>query len=165
MAEIAKNVPEAADAAPGFGRFEFHPLSTPSVFIAEDGKTAKGTWYSIGADCYPNEDGTGNCSWNCGKICADFVKEGDDWKIWHVVFANDFMVQTGTDVGELQSIYIRGTNPDELAFGNPTIPMLAHNPSYTWCDQYPPLSDAYETLTPENSYGPEGHPDYKGSEG
>lgn len=32
----------------GYGRFLFHPLSTPNVTLAEDGKTAQGTWYSIG---------------------------------------------------------------------------------------------------------------------
>ena len=150
------------DEAPGYGRFLFHPLSTPLVYVAGDGKTAQGTWYSIGADCYPEADGTADCSWNCQKICADFIKEPGGWKIWHVVFSQDFTVKTGHDTSELQSIYIRGTGRDEIDFGDPTIPMLAHDPSYTWCDNYPPLNDPYETFTDEISYGPEGHPDYEG---
>lgn len=144
----------------GYGRFLFHPLSTPNVVLAEDGKTAQGTWYSIGADCYPLADGTADCSWNCQKICADFIKEPSGWKIWHVVFSNDFLCRTGHGVSELQSIYIRGTGRDERDFGTPTIPMLAHDPSYTWCDNYPPLNGPYETFTAEISYGPEGHPKY-----
>ena len=48
LKEIGK--PEAPS---GYGRFLFHPLSTPNVTLAEDGKTAQGTWYSIGTDCYP----------------------------------------------------------------------------------------------------------------
>ena len=151
-----------AGEAPGYGRFLFHPLSTPLVYVAGDGKTAQGTWYSIGADCYPEADGTADCSWNCQKICADFIKEPGGWKIWHVVFSQDFTVKTGHDTSELQSIYIRGTGRDEIDFGDPTIPMLAHDPSYTWCDNYPPLNDPYETFTDEISYGPEGHPDYEG---
>lgn len=150
------------------GRFEknpgqllFHPLSTPNVNLAGDGKTAQGTWYSIGADCYPREDGTAECSWNCQKICADFIKEKGGWKIWHVVFSNDFTVETGHDLGEQQTIYIRGTGRDEVEFGDPTIAMMAHDPSYTWCDNYPPLNDPYETFTDEISYGPEGHPKYE----
>ena len=154
-----KNLPEGAD--PGTGRFLFHPLSTPIVYIAEDGKTAQGTWYSIGADCYPLPEGEADCSWNCQKISADFVKEPGGWKIWHVVFANDFLCRTGHNVSELQSIYIRGTGRDEIDFGQPTIPMLAHDPSYTWCDNYPPLNGPYETFTDEISYGPEGHPNYE----
>ena len=149
------------DEAPGYGRFLFHPLSTPLVYVAGDGKTAQGTWYSIGADCYPEADGTADCSWNCQKICADFIKEPGGWKIWHVVFSQDFTVKTGHDTSELQSIYIRGTGRDEIDFGDPTIPMLAHDPSYTWCDNYPPLNDPYETFTDEISYGPEGHPNYE----
>ena len=150
------------DEEPGYGRFLFHPLSTPNVNLAEDGKTAQGTWYSIGADCYPKENGEGDCSWICQKICADFIKESGGWKIWHVFFSMDFMVKSGQGVGELQSIYIRGTSRDETDFGAPTIPMLAHDPSYTWCDNYPPLNGPYETFTDEISYGPEGHPKYDG---
>jgi len=78
-----------------------------------------------------------------------------------VVFSNDFQVKFGQSVSELQSIYIRGTGRDEIDFGNPTVPMLAHDPSYTWCDNYPPLNDPYETFTDEISYGPEGHPNYE----
>ena len=148
------------DEAPGYGRFLYHPLSTPNGNLAEDGKTAQGTWYSIGADCYPTADGE-DCNWNCQKICADFIKEPGGWKIWHVVFSNDFQVKFGQSVSELQSIYIRGTGRDEIDFGTPTIPMLAHDPSYTWCDNYPPLNDPYETFTDEISYGPEGHPNYE----
>lgn len=72
------------------------------------------------------------------------------------------MIKTGHPVSELQSVYIRGTGRDEIDFGEPTIPMLAHNPSYSWCDNYPPLNDPYETFTDEISYGPEGHPNYQG---
>lgn len=159
---VAAVNPAVAEEALGYGRFMFHPLSTPNVNLAEDGKTAQGTWYSIGADCYPNPDGTGDCNWNCQKICADFIKEPGGWKIWHVVFSNDFMIKTGHPVSELQSVYIRGTGRDEIDFGEPTIPMLAHNPSYSWCDNYPPLNDPYETFTDEISYGPEGHPNHQG---
>ena len=148
------------DAPSGYGRFLLHPLSTPNVTLAEDGKTAQGTWYSIGTDCYPLANGEADCTWNCQKICADFIKEPGGWKIWHVIFSNDFINKTGHSVGELQSIYIRGTGRDEIDFGTPTISMLAHDPSYTWCDNYPPLNGPYETFTDELSYGPEGHPNY-----
>lgn len=158
ISQAVEEVKDIPGAEPGYGRFLFHPLSTPNVNLAEDGKTAQGTWYSIGADCYPGEDGTADCNWNCQKICADFVKEQGGWKIWHVVFSNDFSVQTGHDLGEQMSIYIRGTGRDEIDFGDPTISMLAHDPSYTWCDNYPPLNDPYDTFTDEISYGPEGHP-------
>ena len=157
LAAIGKEVAES-----GYGRFLFHPLSTPLVYVAEDGRTAQGTWYSIGVDCYPEADGTADTNWNCQKICADFIKEPGGWKIWHVLFSQDFTVKTGHDVSELQSIYIRGTGRDEIDFGTPTIPMLTHNPSYTWCDNYPPLNDPYQMFTEEISYGPEGHPNYEG---
>ena len=50
------------DAPSGYGRFLLHPLSTPNVTLAEDGKTAQGTWYSIGTDCYPLANGEADCT-------------------------------------------------------------------------------------------------------
>lgn len=144
------------------GCFALQPLSTPHVVLADDGKTAQGTWYSIGVDCRGKADGDAECNWKAEKICADLIKEAGGWKIWHLFISWDYSVEAGRSAGEYQAIYIRGTDPDETEFGTPTIPMLAHDPSYTWCDNYPPLGEAYATFTDEISYGPEGHPKYDG---
>ena len=79
----------AADLGDGVGTMNAHPISTGLVQLAGDGKTAKGLWYSIGQDTKPNGDGTALAMWNTGKVAIDFVKEGDAWKIWHIVEAND----------------------------------------------------------------------------
>ncbi len=144
------------------GYFSLQPISTPHVVLADDGKTAQGTWYSIGVDCRGQEDGGAECNWKAEKICADFVKQEDGWKIWHLFLSWDYSVEAGRSASEYNSIYIRGTGADEIEFGTPTIPMLAHDPSYTWCDNYPPLNAAYATFTDQISYGPEGHPNYTG---
>ena len=49
-----------------------------------------------------------------------------------------------------------------VEFGTPTIPMNVHDNTYNWADNYPPMPEPYDTLTPELSYGPEGHPMLKG---
>jgi hypothetical protein len=144
------------------GYFALQPLSTPHVVIADDGKTAQGTWYSIGVDCRGKGPGQAECNWNAEKICADFVKEADGWKIWHLFVSWDYSVEAGHSASEYTTIYIRGTGVDETEFGTPTVPMLAHDPSYTWCDNYPPLNEmTYATFTEEIGYGPEGHPKYE----
>lgn len=149
----------------GYGSFSIHPLSTPHVVLAGDGKTAQGTWYSIGQDSVAKPDGSADGKWHCQLISGDFVKESDgSWKIWHLFVSSDFMVQSGHSVGELQSIYIRGTSQDEIDFGEPTIDMLAHDPSYAWMDNYPPLGKPYETFTEDIGYGPLGHPNYEDEE-
>lgn len=153
-----ENIPENL----GYGSFAIQPLSTPHIILADDGKTAQGTWYSIGQESYGLPGGEADAKWHCQKICADLVKEADgSWKIWHLFISSDFMIGAGHDTSELQSIYIRGTSPDEKSFGKPTVSMLAHDPSYTWGDNYPPLGDTYETYSDEIGYGPEGHPKYE----
>ena len=90
----------AADLGDGVGTMNAHPISTGLVELAGDGKTAKGLWYSIGQDTYPNGDGTAKALWNTGKVAIDFVKEGDAWKIWHIVEANDIVSEAGTAYGD-----------------------------------------------------------------
>ena len=38
--------------------------------------------------------------------------------------------------------------------------LRTYDPDYGWADNYPPMPDPYYTFRPEESYGPEGHPDY-----
>ena len=75
------------------GEFESELLGTPVIEIAADGKTAKGMWMSLmvvgkavetkiqvaNQIAGPNPQ----AAWIWWKSSADFVKEGDEWKIWH----------------------------------------------------------------------------------
>ena len=98
------------------------------------------------------------------KICADFIKEDGKFKLYHIVVANDQNYQAGTNYSA--DTYI-DPKDDALAveFGNPTIPMNVHDNTYNWADNYPPMPEPYDTLTLEDSYGPEGHPMLKGGKG
>ncbi len=75
-----------------------HLASTPCIEVAGDGKTAKGTFLSLG-----NGTGIKNLekkevreSWCIGKYAIDFIKnpETGEWKIWHLhwyrLIINDF---------------------------------------------------------------------------
>ena len=75
----------------GIGQLLLHVTTTAIIEIAEDGKTAKGYWYSPGMI---SESGSAASSiWEA--YGADFVKEGDDWKIWHLHMFTDFMCGFG----------------------------------------------------------------------
>ena len=142
----------AADLGDGVGTMNAHPISTGLVELAGDGKTAKGLWYSIGQDTYPNGDGT-------AKVAIDFVKEGDAWKIWHIVEANDIVSEAGTAYGDGPVYLDYETDPVAVEFGTPTIPMITHDATFNWWDNYPAPPTPYDTWSDEISYGPEGYPE------
>lgn len=70
------------------GRMQLHAMLTPIVEIAEDGNTAKGVWDSWGPGV---RDGNSDHIWGWVKYGVDFVKEGNEWKIWHMQVYPVFM--------------------------------------------------------------------------
>ena len=65
-----------------------------------------------------------------------------------------------------QAVYL----PDEenaafVEFGTPNLPMRTHNEMFNWLDNYPAPPVPYQSYNEDNSYAPEGHPDYVEEEG
>ena len=142
------------------GNLYAHPLTTGLVEVAQDGKTAKGLWYSIGHEAKALPDGTAQVQWMLGKVAADFVREEDGWKIWHIVISTDVDCEAGHDYGEYP-VYVdwssASDNPVRKEFGTPTVEMLTHDVTFNWWDDYPAMPPKnYQTFTDEISYGPEG---------
>lgn len=162
LALLRKHHPEVPDGAIGTGCIDNHPVSSPFIEIAEDGSTARGLWYSFGQESWIGEDGEAEGCWMLSKYAADFALEGGEWKIWHIVVSNDVYTYAGVSFGEQKDIFGPGENLLEQHFGKPTIPMLTHDAKFCWLDDYPPMPRPYVTFSAENSYGPEGHPDFKG---
>ena len=127
------------------------PVSTGLVELAGDGRTAKGLWYCIGQESVP-----GRAMWVTGKVAMDFVKEGDAWKIWHVVEANDLSGEAGEAYSAGEPYWDPASDPVALAFGTPDVAVLTHDPNFNWWDDYPAMPRPYDTFTDELSYGPEG---------
>lgn len=145
----------------GYGDLIAHHVSTPCVVLADDGKTAKGVWYSLGVECTGNPDGTCKAMWYPERVCADFVKENDgEWRIWHVLVSNDVTYEAGTNLGDVETF----TGKPSLAqqeFGTPTLPYVVHNPDYGWSDAYPTVPPvAYVSYDPEKNFGAEGRPQW-----
>ena len=141
----------------GNGYLAFHPASTGLVELAGDGRTAKGLFYSIAQETEPNGDGTARALWMPEKIAVDFIREEDGWKIWHIVIANDLTNEAGGNYEKTPVYLDYATDPVAVEFGTPTIPMITHDATFNWWDNYPPMPRPYETFADEISYGPEGY--------
>lgn len=143
------------------GCLTHHPVSTGLVELAGDGKTAKGMWYCISQETTSLPGGSAEALWLMEKLAIDFQKEGDGWRIWHLIIATDLYCEAGTDYS-LQPVYSDpATDPVAQEFGVPTIRMLTHDTTFNWWDNYPPAPEPYFTFTNDISYGHEGHPHYK----
>ena len=138
------------------GNMYAHPASTGLVELAGDGKSAKGMWYCIAQETTALADGTADARWILEKVAVDFLKEGDDWKIWHIVIAMDLNCESG-EAYEKQPVYVDWDNdPVKCEFGVPTIEKLLHDPTFNWWDNYPFMPEPYASFCDEISYGPEG---------
>ena len=142
----------------GWGCSSFHETTTPMLYIAGDGKTARGLWHVPGQETIMRPNGEAECYWTMDDMAADFVKEDGGWKLWHLVVCNDFFVEAGTDFQEGTLDPLTGYDPFREEFGVPDVPMVVHNPRYNLGDNYPPMPLPYETYTVEGSMAPEGHP-------
>ena len=84
----------------GIGTFRVFPVACPVIEVAEDGETAKGLWYCWGS--HAQVTGCGPTSnWTWGYFAADFVREGDSWKLWHLQVTNDVDARCGTSWGKI----------------------------------------------------------------
>jgi hypothetical protein len=66
------------------GTLAIHPINTPVIEVAGDGKTAKAVWIANGL--YATKDdqtGKGQCTWEWDRYGVDFIKEDGKWKFWH----------------------------------------------------------------------------------
>lgn len=159
MDEIARwYVIERSEKYLDKGLSVFHPINTPYIRLAGDGKTARGLFYSIGEESYGSANGEASAYWMNEKVAVDFVKEDGEWRIWHLVVANDFTLPAGTDLDTIKIGETEIENASKEMFGSPTMTMLVHNTRYNWCDDYPPIPKEYFAFDIKESYAPEGHP-------
>lgn len=143
------------------GALLMHTLTTPLVEVAEDGKTAQGMWYSLGQVTNAGPDGKATGQWMHERYAVDFIKEDDQWKIWHFFVGTDL----GTEAGKPFTGKM-GPAPDadpeqakamrEImeALPKPTIPGEFYHCKYGWHNE-PHFPVPYATHTAALSYGPE----------
>lgn len=148
---------KSKDEIYGIGPFKVKPMACPVIEIAADEKTAKGLWFCQGA--YTEVDTAGPVSkWTWGYFAADFIRENDEWKVWHLLYVNDVDSVCGQSWGKPVTPY-----PDLPEFEplrsyrlpEPTVPCLVrelYNPARPLIPT-PKLPEAYESFTDTFSYG------------
>lgn len=67
------------------GELHVHTLATPIIVVADDGKTAKGSWDSPGMESLTGKGRKPEARWAWCKYGVDFIKTPKGWKIWHLV--------------------------------------------------------------------------------
>ena len=177
----------------GVGTGLMHPLSTKLLCLAEDGKTARGMWMGIAYETAPGDDGNLDAKWINERLAADFIKEDDGWKIWHLFIGTNYVLSVGEDYDE-QPLNTRPITreeggpdwytyghgrearegllalfdqipeyPEREAFLDGRIPEEIYTALYNDPVTFPPLPEDYVTYDPARGYGPEGFARFAGN--
>ncbi len=139
----------------GHGFMETHTVSTPIVYLAGDGKTARFLGYDQGQQSVGKGDGTARVLFTFGNIFADCVKEDGEWRIWHLILERDHTVNAD-EVYSVPAHRPFGDDPLDAEAGNPTFPCDVYDNFYGWADLYKKMPKEYYSYSDAESYGPNG---------
>jgi len=159
----------------GSGTFMFHTNTTPVIEVAEDGKTAKGLWYSVGKLVQtPGGKQSPMNMWE--RYGVDFIKVDGKWKIWHFFVHTDFSAGPGQSWAADDMKMPEGFDPGAMPDGGGQPPMMGggeagesasapsptiasengdvRGPTYDPPTEYPRVPVPYKTFSETFSYGP-----------
>ncbi len=123
---------------PPAGMMAIHPVVSPIIVVAGDGKTAKGVWLTNGFVAGVNQEtGEQRAMWEWGTYGVDFIKENGKWKFWHFHIYRLF--QTGWDKG------LKDWDPDREVMKVPD----DIKPDGPGVDDYPYRKDRVFVLKPD----------------
>ncbi|MBB6253258.1 nuclear transport factor 2 family protein [Nitrospirillum iridis] len=163
LAALSRRHPEIKDTPDNLliGTSMMHTLTTPLVVVADDGRTAKGLWYTIGqVSQTPLGQPDANYMWE--RYAIDFIKEDGVWKIWHFNVFTDIATQPGGDWTKPGSAPKIALEPGEvLPWQDPEappfdIPMERYK-GYALTEvrgEKPLIPVPYRTFSETFSYGP-----------
>ena len=82
------------------------------------------------------------------------VKQGDEWRIWHIVFAHDHTIELGEDYGSLP--VLGWEDPLYAKYGDPTVKQTVYDPLFGWEYIYEDMPRGFSTYEDKGGYGPDG---------
>ena len=102
--KLRAQYPDDEDIEGRNGLLDLRALASPIIEVAKDAETAKGLWLVPGTQTfYSDAHGGMQAHWAWIKLAADFVPEGDAWRIWHLVITPCFCApyeKSWIDAGE-----------------------------------------------------------------
>jgi hypothetical protein len=128
------------------GKMNLHPLTTPVIEVAADGKTAKGVWIAPGVSVSPKR-----ALWEWVKYGIDFIKEDGKWKFWHKHDYGIFLTEHGKSWVEVPEKPNYPIVPDEYKPDRPNPYEKAYSPN-TKTELIPIPPEPYETFDEKNAY-------------
>lgn len=111
------------------GNFALHELTTPVIEVAEDGRTAKGMWFTWGANTNNHPQKGLIAIWQALKYNHTFVKEDGQWK--YLDFRAHLIMRSPFDQGWVKEPYIHGSTikgTDESSQIKSDEPTSIHDP-------------------------------------
>jgi hypothetical protein len=171
-----------SNLALGLGQMSTHTANTHLVELSDDGLTAQYLAIDSGQVTYGHPDGTADEYFTSGTILADLIKEGDEWKIWHLKLQHDSTCSAkfsgrkssvrpprppeDADKGEqapppsMPKAKYLGPDPVVEEFGTPTTPMEAYLPKFGWTFLPEQMPVPYEYFDSRKGFGPDGQQPY-----
>lgn len=136
------------------GSARMETLTTPLIKLHGDGKTGQYQGYMPGFQSKVREDGSLETYLTLNMCFADLIKEGEQWKIWHLILMHDHTMEAGKPYGRVPSFGWQ--DPLEAEFGIPTVQRELHDASYGWELLYDDMPRELPYYVEKYSYGPEG---------
>jgi hypothetical protein len=134
------------------GNLTVHPLTTPVIEVAGDGKTARGLWLSPGIETHNFLGKIIGCAvWEA--YAADFIKEDGIWKWWRIHLNRCFITPydkswVDVDVDKFYESLGIGPSmlPPELQPDRPTtyFKMFKMDDTCGWTEGIPTAPEPYE---------------------
>jgi len=145
------------DELHGVGTFEDKSINNQVIEIASDGLTAKGMWGVYGNVTDVTARGPVS-NWVCATYAVDFIRENDEWKIWHLLYLEDVNSPTGYNWSEGKNPYPELPEFASLA----SVPLPQPNVEKEIRKRYsvkrpftrlPKIPESYDTFSNTFSYG------------
>jgi hypothetical protein len=148
--------PDMDEATLKKGSLFTHPITTPVIEVAGDGKTGKGVWISPGYETGKDKAGKPFACWCYIKYGCDFVKEDGVWKMWHYHVYRVFMTPWNVPFTEEWEKNVR--DKEHIPIGTekePDHPTTYDHPYSvdTERELVPRPPEPYETFSETFSYG------------
>ena len=154
--EVAEYAAAGEIVGPGYGQTRQHSATTPLAYIANDGRTARALVYDLGLTGKGHPGGKGESFFEFGLLFVELALEGDEYKIWHVVYKHDFTIRTGEDYNTTPTVITDPKDPSMWEFGDPTVKKEVYNNVFGWEYLFEDMPKPYKYYDEDMGYGANG---------